>query len=148
MSGSDTVSASYVGSSGHELLCREGTIAGMAVATNHGASGYHALQMQYRRRLAHGLQVNTGYTWSHSIDNGSWDSGLALVQESQGIAAARDRGSSSFDVQHSHVEPFRARKPLPKSCRDPLGDQVFVGHLNREINNLFHQVAAAGLPGA
>ncbi len=40
--------------------------------------------------------------WSHSIDNGSWDSGSYLIGE--GIGASRDRGSSNFDVRH----PFSA----------------------------------------
>jgi hypothetical protein len=117
LSRSDAVSVSYVGSSGRQLLRREGAIppelrlagfpevlpvkiAGLTVATNHGASSYHALQLQYRRRLARGLQASAGYSWSHSIDVGSWDSGLALVQANEGINALRDRGSSSFDVRH------------------------------------------------
>ncbi len=103
--GSNVLTASYVGSAGRNLLRREGRmhpdngIAELVVATNHGVSDYHALQAQYRRRMSAGLQGVVSYTWSHAIDNGSWDSALALVQP--GLSAASDRGSSSFDVRHS-----------------------------------------------
>jgi hypothetical protein len=102
---SDVVSLAYVGSSGHDLLRREGTLgagtvtAQQIVATNHGASSYNGLELQYRRRLARGLQGLVSYTWSHSLDNASWDSGLYLVQP--GITASRDWASSAFDVRRS-----------------------------------------------
>lgn len=38
--------------------------------TNNGASSsYNSLQVQFNRRLAHGLQALASYTWSHSIDD-------------------------------------------------------------------------------
>jgi hypothetical protein len=40
-----------------------------------------------------------GYTWAHSIDNGSWDSAAYLIY--QGAEGNQDRGSSNFDVRHS-----------------------------------------------
>jgi hypothetical protein len=39
------------------------------------------------------------YTWSHAIDNGSWDSAVALVNEE--YTAGRDRASSAFDVRQA-----------------------------------------------
>ncbi|MBK9169707.1 MAG: TonB-dependent receptor [Bryobacterales bacterium] len=99
---SDTlVSAGYVGSAGRRLLRREGSFAEragearMLAATNHGASNYHALQLQARRRVARGLRGVASYTWSHSIDNGSWDSASFLL-----APGTSDRGSSNFDVRH------------------------------------------------
>jgi hypothetical protein len=96
------VSASYVGSSGRRLLRYEGlpqpgsALAEYIVATNHGQSNYHGLELQYKRRLARGLQAFAAYTWSHSIDNGSSDSGIYLAAPLAGA-----RGSSSFDVRHN-----------------------------------------------
>jgi hypothetical protein len=101
----DWLSLSYVGSAGRNLLRREGSplpgtpVADVIIATNNGASDYHALQLQYRRRLARGLQGIAAYTWSHSLDNGSWDSAVALANE--GYNATFDRASSSFDVRHA-----------------------------------------------
>jgi len=100
LSGADAFSLSYVGSASRRLLRREGQlaadapIAAVAVATNHGRADYHGLEAHYRRRMRRNLQASVAYTWSHSIDNGSWDSALALVPSD-------DRGSSSFDVRHS-----------------------------------------------
>lgn len=102
---SDFVAISYVGSSGRNLLRREGwfrpntRMADVAVATNNGRSSYHGLQAQYRRMVARGLQGLASYAWSHSVDNGSWDSGVALVTPE--LPAHNDRGSSSFDVRHT-----------------------------------------------
>src|SRR5690606_36449487 len=39
------------------------------------------------------------YTWSHAIDNGSWDSGTFLVHPELG--PGQDRGRANFDVRHS-----------------------------------------------
>ena len=96
----DIVSAAYVGSRGIDLLRREmGGVGGVALVTNHGASDYHALQMQWRRRLARFAQVSASYAWSHSIDTASTDSLLHWVSSSSD--AARDRASSDFDLRQS-----------------------------------------------
>jgi hypothetical protein len=99
----DVVSISYVGSSGRRLLRYEGPPepgtpeAQYIIATNHGASDYHGLELQYRRRFTRGLQAIAAYTWSHSIDNGSSDSAVWMA----GLDPSADRGSSSFDVRHN-----------------------------------------------
>jgi outer membrane receptor protein involved in Fe transport len=106
----DIVSASYVGSSGQRLLRREGilqpntSLAEFTVATNHGASDFEGLEFQYRRRLARGLQATASYAWSHSMDNGSWDSGLYLADVH--LKPQNDRGASSFDVRHDFTAGF------------------------------------------
>lgn len=101
---SDALAFSYNGSAGRQLLRREAGVqpdglAGPSVATNHGRSDFHSFQAQYRRRLARGIDAIANYRWGHSIDNGSWDSAVALVTPQ--YSAARDRGASSFDVRHS-----------------------------------------------
>ena len=98
----DVVSLGYLGSDGRYLLRREvggpgsGPTSYVALTTNHGFSDYHALQVQYRRRLARGLQSAVAYSWSHSIDNDSSDSFLLWAAE--GVS---DTGSSDFDLRHS-----------------------------------------------
>ncbi len=71
----------------------------IAIATNHGSSDYHALQAQYRRRVARGVQGIVSYSWSHSIDTGSADSAVFFLLP--GSSAAQDRGSSDYDVRHA-----------------------------------------------
>lgn len=101
---SDTFALSYTGSAGRHLLRREAGVqadgaAGPSVATNNGRSDFHSLGVQYRRRLARGVEAIGNYRWARSMDNGSWDSAVALVTPE--YTAGRDRGRSSFDTRHS-----------------------------------------------
>jgi hypothetical protein len=98
-SASQVLTISAVGSAGRRLLRREGQAGPFSSAlevTNHGSSDYNGLQLQLRRRLARRLQGIVSYSWSHAIDNGSWDSGIYLVEPGRS-----ERASSSFDVRHS-----------------------------------------------
>jgi hypothetical protein len=92
-----TFTASYVGNGGRRLLATQifniaalnpkfGTI---QEVYGGGFSSYNALQLQYQRRLAQGLQVQASYTWSHSIDNESADSAANLPPT---------KGNSNFDL--------------------------------------------------
>jgi hypothetical protein len=98
----DVASIGYVGSAGHNLIRREmggpGTspTSYVALTTNYGSSTYHALQFQYRRRVARGLQSLVSFAWSHSIDNASSDSFLLWT-----APGTIDKGSSDFDLRHS-----------------------------------------------
>jgi hypothetical protein len=53
-------------------------------------SDYDALQIQFRRRLAYGLQALASYTWSHCLDFGSENSSLPY-----------QRGNCDFDVRNN-----------------------------------------------
>jgi len=109
-----------VGSSSNNLIRRE--IGGpsstpnltpdtllLALATNHGSSDYHALEAQYRRRLARGFQALASYAWSHSLDNSSADSGLYFAGSQ--LTLAQDHASSDFDVRHSLTAGFTYEIP-------------------------------------
>jgi hypothetical protein len=102
------LSASYVAAVGRRLLRAEilsGSLfgnpnfTGVEVYRNGASSDYHALQIQFQRRLSKGLQALASYTWSHSIDNSSNEffSTLAAVR----FDPATNRGSSDYDVRHS-----------------------------------------------
>ncbi len=108
-------SLGYVGSAGRRLIRREAGGPGstfttiVALTTDHGASNYHGLQAQYRRKMARGLQAMATYTWSHSIDNDSSDAFLLWA-----APGPSDRGASDFDLRHTLVasasyEPARLR---------------------------------------
>ena len=113
-SGWGTASAAWVGSTGRHLLRREGYLAtgatspSLLLGTSHGSSQYQAFQAHWRRAAA-GLGWIASYTWSHSIDNGSWDSGSYLI--GNGITARSDRGSSNFDVRHLLTVGFQYDVP-------------------------------------
>lgn len=98
-----TITVSYVGSSGQRLLVDRsylprglgnlnfGATAALILTTNVGRSSYHSLQSQFQRRLSRGLQANASYTWSHSIDNAT--SNFTVTQLT--------RGDSDFDIRHN-----------------------------------------------
>jgi hypothetical protein len=100
-----TVTGSYVGAAGRNLIRLERLLqptpefASVNGVTNLATSDYHALQLQYRRRLSRGLQALASYTWSHSIDISSNDT--FLNPPGSKIDPVIDRASSDFDVRHS-----------------------------------------------
>src|SRR5262249_47595397 len=80
---------------------------------NHGESDYHGLQLEYRRRMARGLQARAGWSWSHSIDNSSSDNVLDWV--GSGLTAHGDRASSDFDARHTLTAAFTYELPAARS---------------------------------
>jgi hypothetical protein len=108
-----TISASYVGAIGRELLQVDDlrppvvsttlTSSVIRITRNTGSSDYHAMQLQFQRRLSQGLQALASYTWSKSIDTSSTD----LVD------LARARGASNFDVRHSFSGAATYNIPSP-----------------------------------
>jgi hypothetical protein len=99
-----TVKTSYVGAAGRRLL-RQGVLPSnevfreVRVISNTATSDYHALQVQYQRRLSQKLQGVVSYTWAHSIDNASEDS--EVNASARGLTLPPERSSSDFDVRHS-----------------------------------------------
>jgi hypothetical protein len=63
--------------------------------TNGPSSDYESLQVQYQRRLSHGLQSSVNYTWSHALDTDSNE--LPAPGDVSGLT----RGNADFDVRHN-----------------------------------------------
>lgn len=106
---SQSLSATYIGSTGRRLLISEiyeapnPNISSAELVGNFGTSNYNALQLQFRRRLADGLQVLASYSWAHSIDTGSTGSGGDALGDlySPQLGAQANRGPSDFDIRNS-----------------------------------------------
>ncbi len=104
-----TISASYIGASGKRLLQTTVLSAppsnpnvSAELVDSTASSIYNALQVEFQRRMSHGLQVLTSYSWAHSIDDGSAGSPqLASNLGSPGNGPNANRGSSDFDIRHS-----------------------------------------------
>jgi hypothetical protein len=100
-----TLAVSYVGARGRQLLLQAALpnsgpdFTLIRLTVNGSSSDYHAFQAQFKRRLAHGLQAQSSYTWSHSIDDDSDDSSNLFFTNS--FAPLSQRGPSNFDVRHS-----------------------------------------------
>ena len=112
-----TISASYVAALGRRLTRLE-TIANpnanftaVRVTRNAASSDYHALQVQFQRRLSRGLQALGSYTWSHSIDNVSSDT--SFEAPTFVIDPRQERGSSDFDVRHAFNAALTYDIPAP-----------------------------------
>jgi hypothetical protein len=148
-----TLSVAYLGALGRKLV-RARTIQFLAANTvantyfssnfsgttfidNADESSYHSLQAQFTRRLSRGLQVTAGYTWSHSIDNGSNDNGLT----SPGYVFPQSVyfGDSDFDLRHNLNGAVTYNIPVPKFNK--VGDAILRGW---SLNGIFS--ARTGLP--
>jgi hypothetical protein len=103
-----TFSASYVAALGRRLINIKRlinpnpTFTSVNIVQNEATSDYHALQLQFQRRLSRGIQAIASYTWSHSIDEASSDFGIGL-----------DRGSSDFDVRQAFSAAVSYNIPVP-----------------------------------
>lgn len=103
-----TFSASYVAALGRRLINMKRlvnpnpTFTSVNIIQNEATSDYHALQLQFQRRLSRGIQALASYTWAHSIDEASSDFGIGL-----------DRGPSDFDVRHAFSAAITYNIPVP-----------------------------------
>ncbi len=158
---SQTVSASYVGAVGRRLIRIETlqnpnpNFRQVVVMRNTSTSDYHALQLQFQRRLSRGLQALASFVWSHSIDTASSD-----VQASVPITTldpSADRGPSDFDVRHSFTAAITYNIPKANSgtfakalLRDWAVDSIFRARSALPVNVLtganFANVFGVGRP--
>jgi len=137
LGGSQSLSTSYVGSVGRRLIqsvqvsqpnANIGNFAQLVV--NGATSDYHALQVQYQRRLSRGLQAIASYTWSHSLDTASAGSiGDAANYSVPTLNASANRGPSDFDVRNGFSGAMTYDIPWPRS--NPFTKAV-LGHWSTE----------------
>lgn len=115
----NTLSVSYVAALGRRLgraevaLNPSPSFTRLNIVRSQGASDYQALQLQFQRRYAAGVQALASYTWSKSMDNVSDESisnyQAALDRYDPGL----DRGPSAFDVRHSVTGALSYDLPSP-----------------------------------
>ncbi|HEX5707144.1 MAG TPA: carboxypeptidase regulatory-like domain-containing protein [Pyrinomonadaceae bacterium] len=142
----DPVSVSYVGAHGQRLLRQTALVnpnpsfALVRLTNNSSASVYHALQLQYARRLSTGLQAHASYTFARSTDDDSDDSSGLLFPNA--TDPTRDRGPSTFDVRHSLTaaatynlpNPFRSNRALDALARGWSLDAIFRARTAAPVN--------------
>ncbi len=90
---------------------------GAVTQLNTGAnSHYNGLQLTADKRMAHGLQVQANYTWSHCLDTVS--NGGFLSFSSAGILSPlpgelrRQYGSCDYDVRHNFTAQYTYQLPI------------------------------------
>ena len=121
-----SITASYVAALGRRLLRIEvlrgpslpnPNFSRVRVVRNDATSDYHALQLQFQRRLSRGLQALASYSWLHSIDSASAEflspTGVSVTK----IDPKTNRGPSDFDVRHSFSAAVTYDIPKPDMNR-------------------------------
>jgi len=115
-----TISASYIGAVGRRLIqtafvtSPNPNLSQAILVSNPGTSDYHALQLQFQRRLSQGLQALASYTWSHSIDTASAGSSALASNAFVPSAASANRGPSDFDIRNTFSAAVTYDIPSPK----------------------------------
>jgi hypothetical protein len=109
---SQSFTISYVGANGRKLL----ELASINVSQfnpqfttlylfkNGLTSNYNALQVKFQRQVARGLQALASYTWSHSLDYGSYNAVYPYQY-----------GNSDFDVRNNATAAISYELPQPRS---------------------------------
>ena len=108
---------SYLGALGRRLVGWTRVLSGgneFLTLNNDTSSSYHALQLQFNRRLSTRLHLLVSYTWAHSIDdlsNGQpYDTAVLPYQS---YVDPRAWGSSDFDIRQSLNGSIIAALPSP-----------------------------------
>jgi Carboxypeptidase regulatory-like domain/TonB dependent receptor len=118
-----TLTASYVGSDGRRLLREDdiltpafvniGSGGSILVTRNAGSSHYDALQVQFQRRMSHGLQALASYTLAKSSDQGSSDAISGLAAPSVSDIVLPPLSPSDFDIRNSFAGAVSYEVPTP-----------------------------------
>lgn len=89
-----------------------------------GASNYNSLQVSLQNQMTHGLYYNIGYTWSHSLDNGSGfeSSGFGNGYDLTGTNFVPgfqhlSYGGSEFDARNRFFAAYEYIVPLTAGMR-------------------------------
>ncbi|CAN5761585.1 hypothetical protein BH10ACI4_BH10ACI4_11010 [soil metagenome] len=68
---------------------------------NDGLSTYHGLTVVYRQRTFHGLDMNLGYTWAHTLDTSNDANGGGTPMIQYNLKA--DYGNANWDIRNRFV---------------------------------------------
>ena len=128
---SGSITAAYVGANGRRigrvtsLRNLNPSFTRIDAVTNDATSDYHALQLQYQRRLSRGLQALASYTFAKSLDIVSEESFQNLQSPTGRFDPNQDRGPSSFDVRHAFNAAVSYSIPSPFAIG--VGHAIFSG---------------------
>lgn len=132
-----TISVSYVGAAGRRLIQTADilfpnlNLFQAVLVTNVGTSDYNALQLQFQRRLSHGLQVLSSYSWSHSLDTASAGSVGSGSNALLGLNTNLNRGPSDFDVRNAFSMGLTYDVPAPRN--DAFANAILRGWSTENI---------------
>lgn len=171
-----SLTLSYVGANGRKLfeeaysnVAKYNPKFGLVTVVKNGlTSSYNALQLKYQRQVAHGLQALASYTWSHSLDFGSYNAAFPYERGNSDLDVRNNAtGALSYDIPSgSHAARSKIlladwgldgklseRTGFPislngNSLTDPTSGQIYFAGLNIVQNTPFYlHGSRAAYPG-
>jgi hypothetical protein len=115
------LSVTYAGAAGRRLQQQSiygnpnPTFSTLYTIVNGSTSDYDALQVQFLRRMAHGVQLLISYNWAHSLD----DTSAGFIANTSGAVSQivapgfTNRGPSDFDIRHTFSTAITYEIPSP-----------------------------------
>jgi hypothetical protein len=100
-----SITATYVGAAGRQLTADQflyqpnATFFRLHIVRDTSISDYNAAQFEFEQRLSRRIDLRASYTWAHSIDTASTDSGFLMSVDP--VELRKERASSDFDVRHN-----------------------------------------------
>jgi hypothetical protein len=120
------------------------TLSNTTLQESWGNSSYNALWATAEKRFAKGLQFNTSYSWSKSIDENSRNFQGVVIQNSNNIRG--DRGLSDFDARYRIVISGIYQLPF-KGNRFKDGWQISLVETTQTGNPLNFRTANSAFTG-
>jgi hypothetical protein len=109
-----------------------------------GSSVYHSLQVGLRKGFSHGLQFQTSYTWSKSVDDSSDFSPTSQANDNSfaqdAFNGGAERGVSNFDIRHRFLITLIWHVPFFRNLRGVAG-KILDGWSFQSVN-----IWQSGLP--
>ncbi len=99
---------------------------GAWLMTNWGTSYYDALQLEVRRRMARGLQMQASYVWGKSLIDGASNSSGDASQPTTFRNLGLDKVTPTYDIRHAikanwmYELPFGPGKALLGNVHNPI----------------------------
>jgi hypothetical protein len=95
-------------------------------------ASFDSMVASWTHRLSNGLQLNANYSWSHTIDTGSYEIGFQPTDPSNQLI---DRGNSDFDVRNNFSMSVVYQEPFFRSAnallKNTLGGWVISGIISK-----------------
>ena len=126
-----SITVTYLGANGRKLLFDQRLavqIPYLRAELNAGISHYNALQLQFMRRLSHGLQTSLSYSYSHSNDTASAETYPQAVIPTTSVDAIKlpPLTPSDYDY-HQHFSAAVSYNVPKPAWGGRVGNEVFNG---------------------
>ena len=126
-----SITVTYLGANGRKLLFDQRLavqIPYLGAELNAGISHYNALQLQFMRRLSHGLQTSLSYSYSHSNDTASAETYPQAVIPTTSVDAIKlpPLTPSDYDY-HQHFSAAVSYNVPKPAWGGRVGNEVFNG---------------------